>query len=367
LTQPLDHRDPGGETFEQRLILSHVDAAKPVVLITEGYAIGHNLIRELSESLGANELRVEHRFFGESKPQTMKWQYLNLKQATADYHRIVTLFKKIYKGPWVCSGWSKGGQTALTFRSYYPDDVIATVAYDTPLNFAAEDPRIDAFFEKVGTPFCRERLKAFQRLALKNKKALLPMFETYAAEKEYKYSIGLEKAFEYIVLEYPFSFWQYKTIDCQAIPQQSASMEEIFKHLEDVVSFSFYSDTSMNSPSMYQFFTELGYYGYVTGHVKDLLSHADYPNSAYAPQDVPLVYNPGLMRELNHWLRAKGNNIIYLYGELDPWSAPAVELTGQTNALKIFLKGGNHFTFINTFPPEQKEKILSTIKKWLNY
>jgi hypothetical protein len=71
------------------------------------------------------------------------------------------------------------------------------------------------------------------------------------------------------------------------------------------------------------------------------------------------------MRRLSRWLQTKGDRIIYIYGESDPWSAPAVELTGKTDALKIFLKGGNHFTFINTFPPPQKKEIMSRLKRWL--
>jgi pimeloyl-ACP methyl ester carboxylesterase len=365
LTQPLDHQQPKGETFRQRLLLSHVDESKPMVLITEGYALRRNSIRELSELLGANQLRVEHRYFGDSKPAAMKWEYLNLKQATADYHRIVQVFKPIYKGKWVSAGWSKGGQTALTYRSYYPDDVTATVAYDAPVNFALEDPRIDRFFDTVGTEDCRKLLKQFQRLILKNKEHILPLFKKHAEEKKISYSMGEERAFEYIVLEYTFSFWQYRHIDCKNIPQEGASPEAMFEHLKDVVDLSFYSDSSLDSPSMYQFCTEMGYYGYVKEHVKDLLSDTEYKNCDYAPRDTPLNYKPEIMRRLSRWLQTKGDRIIYIYGESDPWSAPAVELTGKTDALKIFLKGGNHFTFINTFPPPQKKEIMSRLKRWL--
>mgnify|MGYP006310434023 FL=1 len=37
LEQPLDHRNPEGPTFSQRLYISHVDPELPVVLITAGY------------------------------------------------------------------------------------------------------------------------------------------------------------------------------------------------------------------------------------------------------------------------------------------------------------------------------------------
>ena len=58
-------------------------------------------------------------------------------------------------------------------------------------------------------------------------------------------------------------------------------------------------------------------------------------------------------------------SIIYIYAELDPWSATGVEATDQTNALKMTLRGGNHFTFMNSFPVEEKKMIIDTLKNWL--
>jgi len=365
LLQPLDHDRPTGKSFHQRILLSHVDVTRPVVFVTEGYALGWNAVQELSGFLGANQIRVEHRYFGESRPESMKWEYLNVWQAAADHHRIVTLFREIYEGTWISTGWSKGGQTALIFRHFYPDDVDATVAYDAPLNFALEDPRVDAFFETVGTEYCRKRLIQFQRLALENKERLLPLFEAYSDERGYTYSVGLEKALEYVVLEYPFSFWQYHHIDCCKIPDEGAPADSILAHLRRVVSFSSYSDRAMNSAAMFQFTTQLGYYGYVTKNVQDLLSNTEYPNSAYAPQDADLTFDPRPMEALNGWLQEHGHRILYIYGEQDPWAAPGVVITGKADALTMTLKGENHYTFITSFPDEEREKILTTLERWL--
>ena len=93
-TQPLDHKNPDAGKFKQRIFVSHISVNRPTVLITEGYAARYNYTKELSEILNANEVRVEHRYFGESEPDTMDWRYLNLEQAIADYHKIVTLFKE---------------------------------------------------------------------------------------------------------------------------------------------------------------------------------------------------------------------------------------------------------------------------------
>jgi hypothetical protein len=365
--QPLDHNNPDSGYFQQRIQLSHVDVSRPVVLITEGYDMRErsNPVQELSEFLNANQVRVEHRYFGKSKPDSMLWGYLTIRQAAADHHRVVNLFKTIYPGKWVSTGWSKGGQTALFHRRFYPDDVDVTVAYDAPLNFSDEDPRIDAFFETAGAPYCRDRLIRFQRTVLQKKDEILPLFRDYANEKHLAFSIGEIRALEYIVLEYPFSFWQYHTIDCDSIPDDGAGIQEVFAHLKKVVSFSSYSDNAMNSQAMYQFSTELGYYGYVKKNVQDLLGSADYPNSVFAPQVDGLKYRPEAMQDIGEWLRKNGEHILYIYAERDPWSAPAVEVPEGMDAMKMILKGGNHFTFIKTFPGDEQEVIFSTLERWL--
>jgi len=170
---------------------------------------------------------------------------------------------------------------------------------------------------------------------------------------------------QYVVLEYPFSFWQYTDAECEKIPQDGASADEMLEHLKDVVSFWSYSDHAMDSAAMYQFCTQLGYYGYVTKNVADLLSDTDYPNCAYAPQDADVVYDPEPMQLLSRWLREKGDNILYLYGADDPWSAPFVDTSSYNNAKTFFLEGGNHFTFIETFPPGQRDEIVRLLNSWL--
>ena len=149
-------------------------------------------------------------------------------------------------------------------------------------------------------------------------------------------------------------------------PKKDATPQEMLGHLNRVLSFRSYSDDRMNSTSMYQFATEFGYYGYLRNHVQDLLSETNYDNTNYAPQNVDITFNPKTMKDLNDWLQSEGDNIIYIYGELDPWSGTAVEVTDQTNALKMVLKSGNHFTCINTFPKDEQEKILTTLEDWLD-
>ena len=368
LSQPLDHNNPGGEIFKQRIFLSHIDVTQPVVIITEGYSADKNYTSELSKILKANQIIVEHRFFGKSKPDSLDWEYLTVLQAAADHHKIISLFKQMYKGKWISTGISKGGQTAMYHKRYYPEDVDATVTYVAPLNLSEEDPRINAFLNSAGEDECRKKIKEFQRGVLLRQNEILPLFYKDAEERNYVYSLGAEKMFEYIALEYSFAFWQWGYGNCSGIPKGDTTAGILFEHLKTVVPFYYYSDTGIKNlqPFFYQAYTELGYYSYDITDFKDLLIYVTDPtNKIFTPPNAEIVYICATMHDINNWLQTEGNNILYIYGELDTWSATSVQLIGRTNAIKMVKKGGAHSTRIRHFKGEEKERIYSTLENWL--
>ena len=84
--------------------------------------------------------------------------------------------------------------------------------------------------------------------------------------------LNLGEAFEYTVLEYPFSFWQYGR-DCALIPSENASIEDMTAYLLGVSDITFFSDQMMKdyASHYYQSATEMGYYGYETKDFEGLL------------------------------------------------------------------------------------------------
>jgi hypothetical protein len=365
LVQPLDHYDPEAGSFSQRILVEHRGYDRLVVLVTEGYTLGDNQVAELAEMLGANQVRVEHRYVGDSAPEKMDWRYLNIAQASGDYHRIVGLMREIYPGPWLSTGWSKGGQTALIYRSHYPDDVVATVAYDAPLPLALEDPRIDAHFVKVGTVECRQRIERFQRTTLERKAALLSLFGWYAKGKGWDFSLGVDRVFDYTVLEFPFSFWQYSEADCEALPGPEADDEAVLEKLVEIADAGWFSDASLDSPSFHQFCTELGFYGYDEEPFADLLVDEDYPLCVYAPDWSPEDYDPEAMYELDQWLRTEADRVMSIYGGVDPWSAPAIPV-GERDQVQLWKGDGNHFTFIRTLNEADQAAAREALARWLD-
>ena len=76
----------------------------------------------------------------------------------------------MYKGKWIATGISKGGQTTMFYRCFFPDDVDISVPYVAPLNRSVEDGRHEDFLQnKVSTKENRQRVLDFQLMAFKRK------------------------------------------------------------------------------------------------------------------------------------------------------------------------------------------------------
>lgn len=366
--QPVDHHQPDGKKFTQRVFVGHAGYDKPVLLETEGYAArGLGGGGEMLRMLGGNQVTVEHRYFGRSVPPPLDWQYLTVKQAANDMHDIVTALKKIYSGKWVSSGTSKGGQTSLFYKCYYPDDVDATVAYVAPVNVTQEDPRIYQFLQTTGDEATRTAVKNFQIALLKHEDEILPLIKTNADRQNWTFAMGLPAAFEYGVLEYPYAFWQYGTKPSD-VPPADAPVEKLVEHYNRVRTLYYYSDQGKKQfePFLYQAFTEIGYYNYdITDFKQYLKVLKDPSNLVICPDGTKIVYNPATMAFVYHFLQYNANHVVYIYGDLDAWSATQMQLIGRTDAIKIVVKDAHHGARVGAFSPEQKELFYSDMERWL--
>ena len=369
--QPVDHTNPSKGFFYQKVYLTHRGFNKPTVIVTEGYNRGQNRIYELTELLNANQLDVEHRFFGESMPEPLDYQYLNLKQASADLHHIRQLFSKIYTKKWVSTGISKGGATTIFYRYFYPDDVAVSVPYVAPINTAFEDQRIYKFLDTIGTDACHKKVRAFQESLLNNREKILPLLKFYSmgSRSEFSY-LNLEQAFEYTVLEYPFSFWQYGH-SCDIIPNNMASIEDMTAYLLSVSDISFFSDQMMQAygSHYYQSATEMGYYGYETKDFKGLLTALPTktnPHATFLPNKMKADFDGQLLKDVNKWLKTEAHKFIYINGAIDTWSATAVRPNANVDAEWFFMEGKHHGTArIANMNDAEKARLIQALEKWL--
>jgi hypothetical protein len=339
-----------------------------MVLVTEGYAANRNSKTEPARILGANQIIVEHRYFGKSVPENLDWKYLTIEQAANDHHKIVKLFKTLYTGKWVNTGVSKGGQTTLYHRYFFPNDVDVSIPYVAPVNLAQEDPRIYIFLNSVGTDECRERIKKFQRAFLSKRDEVRTLLMKDAEQQNIRFAWDYDFVIEYMTLEYSFAFWQWGQTKCEDIPDTDASAEVLYNHMKASNPLYFFTEQAMKDfgPFYVQAYNEIGYYGYDLEPFKDLLIEIkDGSNIMLVPEGAKIEYNCSSMQKVNTWLQKDASNILYIYGGNDTWSATSIQLLGETNCVKMVKKGGAHGTKIRSFEGDEKEKIYSTLEYWL--
>lgn len=375
LSQPLDHDDPTAGSFEQRLVLAHHDEAAPLELATQGYAYAVDKPgeTELTRAFGANILRVEHRFFNASKPQPGvepgAWRRLTIRQAADDLHHVVEALKPIYGGPWFSDGASKGGMTAIYHRRFYPDDVAATIAYVAPQSYGPDDPRYPAFLGQVGDPACRQKIVDVQRAALSRRLEVMPLLEATLADESFTFSTlgDFERAFEHAVQEFRFAFWQYGTpADCDVLPDPTGDPAAIAATLVDVTrGFSdYYLD--YYAPYYYQAATQLGQYGPLEGGLEDLITYpGTYHVSFYPPPVAPKDFDASAMLDIKAWVSTEATRIIFVYGELDPWTAGAYELGPSPDLRRFDVAGGNHGSKLQSLSPEDQSAAMALLGSWL--
>ena len=370
IKQPLDHKNPAAGHFYQKVYYSHMGYSSPTAIITNGYSKRGNNITEVAQLTKANQLNVEHRYFGESLPDSMNYEYLNFEQVTADLHRIRTLFGNINNGKWISTGISKGGTTTIFYKYFYPNDVDVSIPYVAPLNYEYEEKRIYDFLDNIGTEECRDDLLDIQKDLLKNSEQLLPLLNWYVKGRDLTFNyLSLGEAYEYAVLELPFSFWQYGR-DCSKIPEDADLTVQV-DYLLEVVGLDFFSDRDMKAygSHYYQSATQMGYYGYETGDFKGLLKHLEYtphPHAAFVPNKMNVKWDGTVTNKAAKWIEKEGNNMLYINGALDTWSATAVPPSNKVNSKWFFMKDKHHGTArIKNMTANEKSTFVEALEEWL--
>ncbi len=377
LTQEVDPIHHQAGSFTQRIVVCHVGYDRPTILVTEGYdcnyALREGYQEELSKLLNANIVVVEYRYFDQSTPNPCNWDYLTVENSMYDLHHVNQTFRELYKGKWVSTGISKGGQTCMCYRVFFPDDVDVSVPYVAPLNKALEDGRHEPFIEnKVSDATSRQHVKDFQMEVLKRKSKLMPLFQKYCSEKGYTFRVSMEDIYDYCVLEYSFAIWQWGT-PMAKIPDAMTSDTDLFDHFIKITDPNYFSEQTPYLSFNVQAARELGYYGYDIKPFKKLMSITsakDYMHRVMLPEQFSnLKFDKTLYNKTINWLKNNDRKMVYIYGGIDPWGSSGVadlKFLKNKKFIKVYmLPNGSHATRINTFPEPTRTEIINLINRYL--
>ena len=379
IKQQLDAKDASKGSFEQRVILCHRGFDRPTVLVTEGYnanyAMREGYIEELSQIFDTNVICAEYRYFDKSMPSSCNWDFLTVENSLYDLHNINTTLHALYNGKWISTGISKGGQTTMFYRAFFPDDVDISVPYVAPLNKGVEDRRPEKFLQhQVSTKENRQKVLDFQLLLFKRKAALMPMFEKYCADNKYVFNAPIDEIFDFTVLEYSFALWQWG-YNIKRIPTSDATDKQALDYLLRISDPGYFTNQNPSVSFNVQAAKELGYYSYYTkpfkkylsiktakGYLKRLMLPAGTENTKFSAE---------LYKRTVEFLSKNDPKMVYIYGDVDPWTASGVygqPFTKNKNKknLHVYLRpGGSHYTRILTFGEPTQKEIIDLIDGWL--
>lgn len=374
-TQPVDHRHPSKGTFQQRITVLHKDTARPTVFFTSGYGVSTTPGRsEPTRTVDGNQVSMEYRFFTPSRPDPADWSDLDIWQAASDQHRIFKALKPIYSKNWISTGGSKGGMTATYYERFYPRDMDGVVAYVAPNDVVNnEDSAYDTFFANVGTKECRDRLNAVQREALVRREPLEKTYEELATAEGFTFNTvgSLDRAYEAVVLDYAWAFWQYSLLaDCDSIPTdaRNATDDEIWTSVDSISGFSFYTDQGLSpyTPYYYQAGTQLGAPTIEFPDIEKSLIRYGYPAPRnLVPRDISMKFQPSVMRSVDTWVKHNANHMLFVYGQNDPWSAEPFRLgPGARDSYVFTAPGLNHYANVAGLLPDEQALATASILEW---
>ncbi|MFF2845649.1 S28 family serine protease [Streptomyces sp. NPDC058001] len=371
--QPVDHRHPSKGTFKQRLTVLHKDTNRPTVFYTSGYNVSTNPGRsEPTRIVDGNQVSLEYRFFTPSRPAPADWSKLDIWQAASDQHRIFQALKPVYDKNWLATGGSKGGMTATYYERFYPRDMDGVVAYVAPNDVVNnEDSAYDRFFETVGTKECRDRLNAVQREALVRRAPLQKMYAAESAASGATFTtVGtLDKAYEAVVLDLVWGFWQYHLeAECPQVPDaKTVSDEDLYAYVDAISGWSFYTDQGLDpyTPYYYQAGTQMGSPNIQLPHLKGLTKYGYQPPRNFVPRSIPMKFQPSVMRDVDTWVKHHATRMLYVYGQNDPWGAERFRLgKGAKDSYVYTAPGANHGANVAGLVADEKAKATERILAW---
>ena len=200
----------------------------------------------------------------------------------------------------------------------------------------------------------------------------MPKFATWALNNQQTFAgmVGdVDHAFEYLVLDAPWAFWQYSTAaDCADVPKTTASGDEILAWFDTVNGFGGYTDQGITPyvPYYYQAGTQLGSPDVKTPHLAGLLR---YPGTngprSYVPRSLPMRFQPLTMLEIDAWVKLAGRKLLFVYGQNDPWGAEPFRLgPGTRDSLWYQAAGANHGANIGRLTAAEQLKAKAAVQRW---
>jgi hypothetical protein len=369
--QPVDHADPMGPTFLQEVSLLHKDVSRPLIVHTSGYSDYYlDRVVELTAMLDGNQISIEHRYFGTSRPSPADWSKLTIEQMADDEHAIVTALRTLYTGAAISTGGSKGGMTAVFYRRFFPTDVDGTVPYVAPISYAQKDTRYPPYIATLGPTACHDAVQAAAlEMIMHRRTALVAAAQAQAQARNYSYTrIAIGPAVETAIESLEWSFWQYYGVDyCDTVPATTAADDQMFTFLDTISPPSDSDDAQIDffDAYYYQSYAQLGYPDDGTTYLQPYYMYSDSDFLGALPNGMEPAYDGGAaMHDIDDFVEHSGARLLFVYGQWDPWTGGAFALGSANDSLELVQPMGTHNSRIGRLAPADHDAALAKLAAW---
>lgn len=411
--QQLDWNNPDAGVFLQRVEVGLHPGAAATVMETTGYSLSERQMTmddqsEVCSILGANYVKVEHRFSGASCPEgmtndgTFGWEYATAENEAGDYHRIFSSLSEVMGGNWFCCGTSRGGRACLDYARLYPEDNIKAYISFAGVNCNSDrDPRMvhflasevgnSAFGEEAGAEI-RKTILQFQVELMRNKEVLSRWLWGSMNEAGLQFTEGMTESriFDISVYEFPIGFWINQGAASEL--KWVLSLPEETEHDIQIKLGSEYSLlTQYGSPTTFAFNSFAwpfyasclkweGMYDYDYEQLRTALQQAGLQDClAVTPEEQPnylrnmiltagqqeiFQFTPGHYEALDSWAKQTTQHVLFIGGDLDPWSAVYINGGTNPNFQTYICQGQSHYVQIADLDPETQAEIILALYSW---
>jgi hypothetical protein len=98
-------------------------------------------------------------------------------------------------------------------------------------------------------------------------------------------------------------------------------------------------------------------------------SDQGYLKKLVVPKDADVSFDKTLFEKICAYLNKEDPCMVFIYGEYDPWSATAadvsVDMKAKKNIIVAYVPQGSHSANIRRLPEDLQKKVVDAITKWL--
>ena len=114
----------------------------------------------------------------------------------------------------------------------------------------------------------------------------------------------------------------------------------------------------------YQAYAQLGFPDSIPAYLEPHLTFGDPDYYGALPTALPAYDNAVAMRDIEEFVKERGNRLLFVYGEWDPWTGGTFELGGATDSLRLVQAQGSHGSRLGRLSSSDRSAAFAKIEAW---